>query len=496
MKTKEELFELISSKETGQFIPARCKESFLKRIDYLNFLEEETKLFGRESSIKEKLVFLETKENRCRVCGIVTKLNNSDTRSFNPYCSSKCYRKTEEAKAILDHHNEHQRKGIIITKELLEEYYINQKLNALQISKLIGLSNVTISKYLKKFGIEQRPLSEIQSLNSPTKGTSQFLFDKEWWEKEYSTKSSSVIAMELNCSTSLVLQRLEFYGIPRDNHVKSTKEETLIFNFLQEQNVEFEKKNTSILYPKELDIYIPSKNLAIEVNGVYWHSEKMGRDKHYHLNKTKMCQEKGIQLLHFWDFEINDNLEIVKSMISSKLGNNERIFARHCSLVEIENDISKKFFQETHLQGFANSSFSLGLMFQNELVCCASFSKPRFNPSFDLELIRFSSKKGITVVGGLSKILSKIKSKSLISYANRRWSNGGVYKSCGFSLSYVSEPAYFYTKDFLTIESRFKFQKHKLTKMNTYSLDLSEDQIMKNEGYYKIWDCGNLVFIK
>ena len=35
---------------------------------------------------------------------------------------------------------------------------------------------------------------------------------------------------------------------------------------------------------KELDIFIPEHNLAIEINGIYRHSDKF-KDEKYHINK-------------------------------------------------------------------------------------------------------------------------------------------------------------------------------------------------------------------
>ena len=45
---------------------------------------------------------------------------------------------------------------------------------------------------------------------------------------------------------------------------------------------------------KEIDIYIPEKKLAIEFDGLYWHSECEKSDKKYHLNKTLLCEKQGI----------------------------------------------------------------------------------------------------------------------------------------------------------------------------------------------------------
>ena len=63
----------------------------------------------------------------------------------------------------------------------------------------------------------------------------------------------------------------------------------------------------NIIAPLEIDIFIPSKNIAIEYDGLYWHSSNKfsGRtiEKKYHLNKTEQCLKKGIKLIHIFENE-------------------------------------------------------------------------------------------------------------------------------------------------------------------------------------------------
>lgn len=237
---KNALFELITSEKTGEWVPTRCTESYLKKNSYWDFLIEETKDFGRDSSIKEKLVFLKTKKNRCEVCGVVTKLNSSDTRSFNPYCSSKCYRTTDEAKKSLELHNEKQKKGIVITKEILEEYYYHQKLNVLQISKILGCSNVTVSNYLKKFEIEKRPLSEIQSLNNPRRNNN----DSMKYSKDYLSEKNLGDLLRVLFGNENVVSQYRITIPIEDLLTNKIEDKTLIIDY----KVQFDNKTYLVEY--------------------------------------------------------------------------------------------------------------------------------------------------------------------------------------------------------------------------------------------------------
>ena len=132
-----------------------------------------------------------------------------------------------------------------------------------------------------------------------------------------------------------------------------------------------------------------------------------------------------------------------------------------------------------------------------------TFAKPRFNKKYDYELIRFCNKSGFSVIGGASKLFNyfiknyNTKSpKSIITYANRRFSNGKIYETLGFKFLRKTEPNYFYfKKNTLTLLSRNQFQKHKLKdKLSLFDYNLSESENMFNNDYRRIYDCGNLVY--
>lgn len=124
-------------------------------------------------------------------------------------------------------------------------------------------------------------------------------------------------------------------------------------------------------------------------------------------------------------------------------------------------------------------------------------SKPRYSRHFDLEIVRFCSKQNTRVQGGFSKLVKSLGSVSLISYADRRYSRGQVYKSSGWQLSHISAPSYHYTNDYINTFHRTSFQKHLLKdKLEIFDSSLSEWENMMINGWDRIWDCGNFVYIK
>jgi hypothetical protein len=145
------------------------------------------------------------------------------------------------------------------------------------------------------------------------------------------------------------------------------------------------------------------------------------------------------------------------------------------------------------MQGEDKSKIKLGLLFNNELICVMTFTNARFNKNYDWELSRFCAKSGYNVIGGFSKILSyfrKNNSGSIISYADRRYSNGNVYQHNGFELIHINSPSYYYVdKNYIKRYNRMKFQRKYIG-----AYDCTEYEKARELGYNKIFDCGTLAF--
>ena len=258
------------------------------------------------------------------------------------------------------------------------------------------------------------------------------------------------------------------------------------------------------IYPRELDIYVPSKKLAIEYDGLYWHSEAHGANRNSQLEKTLLCDEKHIQLIHIFEDEWLQKQDIVKSRLSNLFGVYDNVvFARKCEIRLVDSKTSQSFQNENHIQGSCKSKISLGLFFNNELISLMTFGKCRFDKKHEWELLRFCNKLGYHIPGAAGKLLKYFERnnnpKSLVSYADRRWSVGKLYEALGFTLTHKSPPNYWYlyNNDFEQRLNRINFQKHKLkNKLDKFDSNKSEYENMRDNGYCRIFDCGNLVYEK
>lgn len=293
---------------------------------------------------------------------------------------------------------------------------------------------------------------------------------------------------------------------PLNNTSKLQKE---FKEFLLEYNIEFSENDRSIISPQEIDFYIPKKNLAIELNGNYYHSELGGKkDKKYHIKKSKLCNSKNINLIHIFEDEWILKKEIVKSRILNKLNlTPNKIYARQCRIQLINNQIKTDFLNKNHIQGNTTDKIRIGLYHENELVSIMTFSKLRNalgnkhkNENF-WELNRFCSLNNYSIVGGFEKLLKyfiqNFNPKKIITFGDCRWSGMDykktVYHNSGFSYIDTTKPNYFYTlnKDYSKRLHRYNFTKHKISQKGD---PRSEWEIMQLNGYDRIWDCGSMKF--
>lgn len=260
-----------------------------------------------------------------------------------------------------------------------------------------------------------------------------------------------------------------------------------ISNFIKSIcDYEILENDRKVIKPKELDIYVPLKNVAIEFNGLRYHSEQFCSDKNYHLNKTISCENKNIRLIHIFEDEWNTKKEICKSIISSSLDIYKRkISSEECIFKEISIDEYKNFTNENHIQGYSPAKYKYGLYYDNELVQCVGMSNSKFHEN-EFVLIRMCTKLNTQIVGGFTKLM-KNANKNCISFIDRRLFDKNEYIKSGFTIDFFSKPNYNYVVQNKRM-NRIHFQKYleNLRSSNNESFKLKIDNI------FKIWDCGTI----
>ena len=295
---------------------------------------------------------------------------------------------------------------------------------------------------------------------------------------------------------------------PQKYRGEGTTIELFIRNILDENGFQYETNNRTILGGKEIDIYIPSKQIAIECNGIYWHSYDNKPIK-YHINKYAECLNKGIQLITIWEDWIIHKPEIVRSIILNKLGmTSSTIYARKCIIKEVSTKDSNEFLNKNHIQGKTYASIKLGLYYNDELVSLMTFGKKKgcmgnTNKTLnEFELSRFCSKLNTYVIGGASKLLkyfiNNYNPKSIYSFSSNDISNGNLYKQLGFQSTNKINTAYWYINmNDMQRYHRTTFTKDRIIAMGLASPDKQwkEKDIMRENRYLQIYDSGQMKWI-
>lgn len=262
------------------------------------------------------------------------------------------------------------------------------------------------------------------------------------------------------------------------------------------------ERTRGVIAPFELDIFVPSKKVAIEFNGLFWHASDEKSDsesKRRHSEKLARCDAQGIRLIQVREDRWEANKDACLSLVASALGFSDRaVGARSCRVVEVEKGKARAFFGANHADGFVRSPICYGLELDGQIVSAMSFGRPRYSSGHDWELLRFASAGFTSVAGAAGKLMAHFRSKhagSVVSYCNLEYSNGGVYRAIGMSPIRRSAPSYIWVKNGQKAFSRYQTQKHKLPELlKNFDAAKSESANMFANGMRRYWDSGNLVF--
>lgn len=510
-----------SKKELKIFLLENNKSGYKTKEKYIN--TNFSIFFSNLKSfiVKNKLERVQFKEQlflylhdikkipQCPICRKPLIFKKSFKEGYGTYCSVNCANKSEK------HINN-------IKWTNIKKYGGVSPANSPDIRKKMSdtnFKNYGVLNFFEKKDVIQKKINEKYGNPIITKTNHFKKIMKEKYEKKYENEKiikndSDIIYYCKTCGESSTHEYNSFNYRQRNNislckicvpPYQSMIEKELE-NFLVENEYDFKRHDRITITPKEIDFFITDKKIGIELNGLYYHSEKFIPDKNYHRNKWISSQEEGIHLFQIWEDEWKFKKEIVQNIIKNRIsGTNNKIWGRKCEIKIIDNNTYRFFVEKYHIQGYAPAKIRIGLFFKNELIQIISFSGNRKSMGStkkegEYEMIRLCTKLGINVIGGSEKILSyfekTFKPIKITSYCDIRYFTGKTYYKMGFNLKEITKPNYFYLKsNEVKRHQRFNFRKDKLVKMG-FSKFKTEYEIMKELGYLRIWDCGNKKFIK
>lgn len=506
----------------------KTKESWLKKNkpNLYNEIVKYASNTGIVMSFKEKIWFYYhqlTERPKCLTCDNEIKFRNRFDKPYGDFCSLKCANSNKEELLNRQKEKFQEKYGVDFYPQH-KDFIVKQKRTKKNRYGDENYNNVEKSKLTKKRKYGDENYNNIEK----TKNTNIKLYGNENYSKSSSYKNKikrkykerykdlDIVDVKkelvsIKCDkcgeTSEVTKQLLYERSKRNYDVclscnpigngNRSGYEVELSDFLNELKV-FHQTNKKVGNDNiEVDILIPYYQLAIEINGLYWHNE-LFKSKNFHLNKTLKCQEEGIDLIHIFEDEWVYKREIVKSIIINRLGlSDNRIYARKCEVKEVDRKTAMNFMEDNHIQGKVNSSIRIGLYHNDILVSLMTFSKGRVIMSGKIdewELNRFCNLRNTSIIGGFSKLLKyftkKYNPNKIISYSDIRLFNGDIYEKNSFVKISQSKPNYWYIINGLR-HYRFNYRKSKLVKEG-YDSNLTESQIMFNRKIYRIYDCGNI----
>lgn len=317
--------------------------------------------------------------------------------------------------------------------------------------------------------------------------------------RSYDTQDS---LLHVKCKKCESEDNVSFFNIKRCWRCRKcnpvgSRQQVDMLEFVRSLGVDVENSTRKIIPPLELDVWIPEKRLAIEYHGLYWHAG--GReevfDKGKHRKKYELAIKSNVRLLQIFSDEWLEKNDICRSIIRNALGKNEtKLNARDCVIVELDKNAAAAFLEKTHISGYTRCRHRVGLFHKvYGLVGIATTRTPIQKKWGNLcELARMSFLENITVRGGASKLLSRVKELAVhdgftgvLSYADLRFGSGSVYEKCGFKLEGESTVNYWYTDGHHRFDRfRYRAQDGK-----------TEKDVALEAGVRTVWGCGNRIYI-
>lgn len=306
-------------------------------------------------------------------------------------------------------------------------------------------------------------------------------------------------------------------GCPKcSNNV--SKGEFALAEWIKGLGIEIEQRNRTLIKPSELDIVIPSKHLAIEYNGDYWHSADIRdrsspevRNKHY--DKMLKTKAAGYRLMMVWESDWQNRPSVVKHWIQHQLGLSPKICgAREGNLKIATSAESAAFYTKYHLQGPSSSGTHFGLYFNQELAALLTMTQSAVDrKTKTIEGLYWLSRFALagSVPGAASKLFKfatdSLQAKEVVTYSDSSYALGGVYSKLGFTEDGQIKPDYRVWHMQYGIRHKSFWQRKAIPKrIDELNLDIKYDPDTDPRTEYEmcdllecrhVWDAGKVKWI-
>lgn len=460
-------------------------------------IQNNLKKYGVRYPAQNKEVYQKVKDTNLKRYGTTCTLLNKDIQEKT--------KQTFLNKYGVDHYSKSDRYKEQIKETCLNKYGIDH------YSKSDEYIIKTTETYKKKYGVEWG----LQNIDVREKGKRTFLdkYGVDHYSKTDEFKDKIKNSMVERYGVEHASQHPEFkektkqtcldkYGVEWPCQTEQARH----FTNDSKPNQEFAQllNDNDIPFQREFAIHQNSydfkvDDILIEIDPYATHNATWGlfnnpKSKEYHLEKSQLATISGYKCIHVWDWD--DKNKVVQLLIPK-----ERIYARRCIIKEVSKQETDKFLNTYHLQDTCKGqTVRLGLYYDDELAEIMTFGKPRYNKSYEYELLRLCSSSKYEVIGGserlFSHFLKKTSAQSVISYCDNSKFIGEVYSKLGFVKKSTGKPTKHWYNGRLHITNNLLRQRgfDQLFKTN-FGKDTSNEELMLQHKFVEIYDCGQSVYI-
>lgn len=233
----------------------------------------------------------------------IEKIKNTNIKKYGVSCNLALNNKERSKKIWKERH-----------EEILDKIKSTNLKN--RNTKFPGQSKEVIQK------ICERKIKTVEEIEQKFECTQQAKLIKKYGEGWLKLKLEKIIIKNRKfIANSDIPKIIEYFNSPREKSI-SNKEKELLKEIKKIYKGKILENKKNIIFNKnkcyELDIFLPELSIAFEFNGAYWHSN-LNKNKYYHQNKTKLCYEKGIQLIHIYEYEWDKSKDEILNDIKKAL---------------------------------------------------------------------------------------------------------------------------------------------------------------------------------
>lgn len=432
---------------------------------------------------------------------------------LNKYGSEECYNKqrSENIKKALKHKEGHFESIIsnIDKEQFINDYITLNKPRSYMRTKYNIPSDYMMDKIVKEFQCKKSKQQSCK-LGLNTKCLTYPVDNMNNWQKGHATRIQNFGSIEESYRQGKIKQKetmLSKYGteclfnspeILSHRKKRDTGPNNKFKNLLIQNGLEFEQE--FVIESKSYDFKVGSN--LIEINPTITHNAfklpyppYKGLTKEYHQLKSALAEKHGYRCIQVWEWE--DTNKILNLLVSRPT-----VYARKCEVRKVPNIETNEFLDKFHFQGKSRSDVQLGLYYEGDLVSVMTFGKPRYNKNYEYELIRYCS--SYNVIGGSSKLfkhfINEYNPHSIISYCDRSKFSGSTYLKLGFTYSKCSLGRHWYHSKLGIHITDNLLRQHGFDQLlgkyfGTYGKGTSNEELMYNNGFLDVYDCGQAVYI-